>query len=62
MVFRRKTINYISQLFSENGSIKSWHKFKREYDLHENSYFQWMHLVESIPEKWKFIIKKTTKS
>ena len=24
--------------------LKTWHKFKREYDLHENSYFQWVQL------------------
>ena len=34
---------------------KKWHKFKREYNLHQNSYFQ---LIDYIPEKWKFIIKK----
>ena len=33
--------------------------FKREYDLHQNSYFQWVQLIDSIPEKWKFIIKKS---
>ena len=31
---------------------------KREYDLHQNSYFQWVQLTDSIIEKWKFIIKK----
>ena len=26
---------------------------KREYNLHENSYFQWLHLIDSISERWK---------
>ena len=56
--FSEKNINYVSQLFNNNGSIKKWHKFKREYNLHQNSYFQWVQLIDSIPEKWKFIIKK----
>ena len=35
-----------------------WHNVKREYNLRENSYFQWVQLIDSIPEKSKFIIKK----
>ena len=53
-----KTIDCISQLFSDNGSIKKWHEFKREYNLHESSYFKWLQLVDSIPERWKFVIKE----
>ena len=43
--------------FNNNGSIKEWHKFKREYNPHHNSYFQWVQLIGSILGKWKFIIK-----
>ena len=56
--FSEKNINYVSQLFNNIDSIKKWHKFKGEYNLHQNSYFQWVQLTDSIPEKWKFIIKK----
>ena len=35
------SINYGSQLFSE---------FKREFNLHESSYFQWLQLIDFIPE------------
>ena len=59
--FSEKNINYVSQLFNNNGLIKKWHKLKEEYNLHQNSYFQWVQLIDSIPEKWKFIIKKTMK-
>ena len=31
--------NYFLQLFSDNGSIKKWLEFKREYNLHENPNF-----------------------
>ena len=59
--FSEKNVNYVSQRFNNNGSIKKWHEFKRKYNLHQNSYFQWAQLIDSIPEKWKFIIKKTMK-
>ena len=34
--FTEKNINYVSQLFSDNGSINQWHEFKREHNLHES--------------------------
>ena len=37
--FSEKNINYVSQLFSDNGSIKKWHEFKKQRNLHENFYF-----------------------
>ena len=48
---RQKNISQVSQLFSNNGSIEKWHKFKREYDLHQNYYFQWVQLIESYSRK-----------
>ena len=59
--FSRGKINYVSQIFSDNGSIKKWHEFKREYNLHAYSYFQQIQLIDSIPERWKFIIKGNLK-
>ena len=56
--FSEKNINYVSQLFSDNGSIKQWHEFKRERNLHESFYFQWLQLIDSIPQRWKIIIKE----
>ena len=37
---------------------KKWHEFSTEYYLQESFYFQWLHLIDSISEKWKFIIKE----
>ena len=53
--FPKKNINFVLQFFNNNGSIKKWHKFKKEHDLHQNSYFQWVQLIDSIPEKWKLM-------
>ena len=56
--FSEKNINYFSQLFSDNESIKQWHECKREHNLHESFYFQWLQLIDSIPQRWKIIIKE----
>ena len=40
--FSKNNINYVSQLFNNYGSMKKWHKFKREYNQHQNSNFQWV--------------------
>ena len=60
--FSEKNINYVSQLFRPDGSIKKWHELKTEHELHESSYFQWLQLISAIPEGWKFIIKETHES
>ena len=60
--FSEKNINYVSQLFRLEGSIKTWHELKTEHKLHENFYFQWLQLISAIPEGWKFIIKETHES
>ena len=56
--FSEKNINYVSQHFSDNGSIKKWHGFKREHNLHESFCFQWLQLIDSIRQRWKTIIKE----
>ena len=56
--FSEKSINYILKIFSDNGSIKKWHDFKKEYNLHESSDFKWLELVDSITERWKFAVKE----
>ena len=30
----------------------------KTFNLHENSYLKWLQLVDSIPERWKFIIRE----
>ena len=29
-----------------------------DYNLHERFYFQWLQLIGSMQERWKFIIRK----
>ena len=52
-----KSIDFLSQLF-KGGSLKSWNDLKIEYNLTNETYFQWLQLKHAIPHKWKTIIKQ----
>ena len=52
-----KNIDFLSQLF-EGGSLKSWNDLKIEYNLTNETYFQWLQLKHAIPQNWKTIIKQ----
>ena len=52
-----KNIDFLSQLF-EGGSLKSWNGLKIEYNLPNETYFQWLQLKHATPHKWKTIIKE----
>ena len=58
--FSQNNLNFLSQLFDTNGSIKVWHLLKQEYHLNNISYFQWLQLINSNPEKWKLTIKQNS--
>ena len=55
--FAAKNIDFSSQLF-EGRSLKSWNNLKIEYNLTNETYFQWLQLQHAIPHKWKTIIKQ----
>ena len=55
--FAAKNINFLSQLFKE-GKLKPWNDLNREYSLTNETYFQWLQLRQTIPYKWKTIIKQ----
>ena len=58
--FSQNNLNFVSPLFKTNGSIKAWQPLKQEYHLNNNSYFQWLQLINSIPEKWKLTITQSS--
>ena len=37
-----KSINYVLQIFSDNGLIKIWHEFKRDHNVDEILYSKWL--------------------
>ena len=46
-------LNYVSQIFHNNGEIKDWETIKLEFNLENKFYFSWMQLIDSIPVSWK---------
>ena len=54
-----KNINFISQLFNTDGSVKNWNLLKTEFAIQSKNRFRWLQLVNAIPETWKKCIKKT---
>ena len=51
-----KKINYISDLFDENGELKSWQKILSDFQLTQKSYFKWFQLIHAIPRPWKLAV------
>ena len=58
--FSQNNLNFVCQLFDTNNTFKAWHFLKYEYHLNNNSFFQWLQLINSVPEKWKLTIKESS--
>ena len=57
--FSDKGLNFVYQLFDNNGSVKSWSSIKEEFDFNNISNFKWQQLIYAILSLWKKIIKET---
>ena len=57
--FSTKNINFITQLFNTDGSVKNWNILKPEFALQNKDQFSWSQLVNAIPEICKKCIKQT---
>ena len=53
--FSDKSLNFVYQLFDNNGSVKSWSSIKEEFDFNNISNFKWQQLIYAIPPFWKKI-------
>ena len=60
--FSTKNINFITQLFNTDGSVKNWNILKTEFALQNKDQFCWLQLVNAIPEMWKKCIKQTSEN
>ena len=49
--FAAKNINFLTQLFEE-GNLKPWGDLKLEYNLTNETYFQWLQSKHAITYKW----------
>ena len=54
--FADKNIIYISDLFDENGELKSWQKILSYFQLTQKSYFKWFQIIHAIPRPWKLAV------
>ena len=57
--FSDKTLNFVYQLFDNNGSVNSWSSTKKEFDFNNVSNFKGQQLIYAIPLFWKKKIKET---
>ena len=48
--------NYISDLFDENGELKSRQKILSDFQLTQKSYFKWFQLIHTNPRPWKLAV------
>ena len=58
-VFLTNNINFITQLFNTDGSVKNWNILKTEFALRNKDQFCWLELINAIPKMWKKCIKQT---
>ena len=61
-LFSTKNVNFITELFNTDGSVKNCNILKAEFALQNKDQFCWLQLVNAIPEMWKKCIKKTSKN
>ena len=57
--FSDKGLNFVYQLFDNNGNVKSWSNIKEEFGFNNISNFKWQQLIYTLPPSWKKIIKET---
>ena len=51
--FSDKGLNFVGQLFTNGGELKTWNFLKLEFCLSNNKRFQWCQLIHSLPKDWK---------
>ena len=53
LTFASKNINFVGQIFHENGKTKSWNYIKSEYSLQSKFKYRWIQLIYALPKLWK---------
>ena len=57
--FFENGLNFVYQLFDNNGNVKSWCSIKQEFGYSNISNFKWQQLIYALPHSWKKNIKET---
>ena len=56
--FSDKNLNFIGQLFNDDGNIKSWKDLKIEFHLKDIHKIYWLQIIDALPKTWNNIILK----
>ena len=51
-------MNFIGQLFNDNGNIKPWKDLKIEFNLKDTQKIYCLQITDALPKPWKDIILK----
>ena len=57
--FSDKGLNFVYQLFDNNGNVKSWSSIKEEFGFNNISNFKWQQLIYALSPFWKKVLKET---
>ena len=60
--FSDKNLNFIGQLFNDNGNIKPWKDLKIEFHLKDTHKIYWLQIIDALPKTWKDIILKNERN
>ena len=58
MHFSDKNLNFIGQLFNDNGNIKPWEGIKTEFRLKDTHQIYWLQIIDALPKSWNDVILK----
>ena len=53
----RKEIKYVSYLIDYEGCLSAWEVISEKFDLSANAFLTWYGVIQSIPTKWKNVIR-----
>ena len=56
--FSEKKLNFIGQLFNDNGNIKPWKDVKLEFHFKDIHKIYWLNIIDALPKTWNDIILK----
>ena len=61
MHFSDKNLNFIGQLFNDNGNIKPWEDIKTEFRLKDTHQIYWLQIIDALPKSRNNVILKDKK-
>ena len=57
---KTKGLAQVRDLFSEDGSARTWESISQMYDLEPTDFLKWLGVLQSIPPSWKKMIRSCT--